>query len=275
VEFIENHPEIGWVYSYADHIDDTGRLIPDRGLFGEDLLKHPDPLERLLQGNCIPGMTVTARRSCLDWGPIFEHDLVCSDWEFAVNLLARHKVAFLDRPSAKYRIHGSNTTGGRPKEVHYNWELEVMDALKRKASIIGGRLVGFRALLDLRLAYLYFRLGDTRKARGALTSVFDSDPSLRNDCERLNRWLHPEHMESDFRLWTLKNLPSFLEKPFIKNLAASQYAKEAYTDFHAGNSSRARKMALRSLLSAPSNVNQKSLLYILIKSLIPSRTAND
>jgi glycosyltransferase involved in cell wall biosynthesis len=62
VDYLERHPRAGMVYGYARLIDATGRRVPDIRAFGKDVTRGGRTLERLVQGNAIPGMTLTIRR---------------------------------------------------------------------------------------------------------------------------------------------------------------------------------------------------------------------
>jgi hypothetical protein len=171
-----------------------------------------------------------------------------------------------------YRLHASNTNARRPAAVRFAWGLEVMQAIRRKATEIGGPFASARtrALIDLRLAYLHFRLGTFDKAAESLSAVFETDSSLGENVGSLDQWMNPAHMESDFRLWALEQLSSIVDHSVVRKLAGLQYAKEAYIQFHAGNFSQARKMALRCLTNSPSQGDRKSMLYILASSIVGS-----
>jgi glycosyltransferase involved in cell wall biosynthesis len=191
VAFLDERPEFGWVYGYADYIDELGRQRPDLGLFGEDITGAANPLSTLIQGNVIPGMSVLARRSCVE--KVGEHDpsLVYSDWEFWVRMLALYKAAFLDRPLVMYRVHTYNTSVGIDSHVNLNRYLEVLTSLRRKAPDSQGDLAQPRiqAFLDLQLAYYHFLEGDSKAARLSLRSAFTADSTLAKDPLYLVHWL--------------------------------------------------------------------------------------
>src|SRR5205085_1259882 len=93
VRYLQRHRNIGWVYSYADYIDAAGNLLPGR--FGHDITGSPNPLQRLLIGNSIPGMSVLARRDCIKQIGGHRDDLLYSDWGFWVRLAAHARVGFM------------------------------------------------------------------------------------------------------------------------------------------------------------------------------------
>ena len=60
VDYLDKHPEAGWVYSYVDLVNETGESLI-APLFGEDTCQSPDPLQVLIERNVIFGMTVLMR----------------------------------------------------------------------------------------------------------------------------------------------------------------------------------------------------------------------
>lgn len=112
VSFLENHPDVGWVYGVAEIIDDKGAQLDDK--IGLDLSLCPDLMERLIWANCIVAPTTMVRRECiLQVGP---HDeaLLYSDWDLFIRLAARYPAAFIPPPIVQYRLHGNNTSIGVP-----------------------------------------------------------------------------------------------------------------------------------------------------------------
>lgn len=126
VAFLERHPETGWVYGHAYYIDEHGRNRPEFGLFGEDITRATDAVERLILGNVIPGMTVLMRRTAVAEIDLHDDKLVYSDWDFWVRLAARHPVGFLPRTRVAYRVHSYNTSVGVQQEINTHRSSEVM-----------------------------------------------------------------------------------------------------------------------------------------------------
>jgi GT2 family glycosyltransferase len=224
VAFLERHPDVGWVYGYAYHVDEHGRLRADLGLFGEDITDAGDPVERLIGGNVIPGMTVLMRRAAV--AEIAPHDeaLVYSDWDFWVRLAIRHRPAFVPRARVFYRVHGGNTAG-TSDHLRFGRSLDVLLKLRRQADGIGGALARPRtqALLDLEIAHVCYRAGDEAQAHRHLATALLTDPTLRADARYFARWLRAachRRPSSDpsvsitFGPWVLARLPRDVDGRF-------------------------------------------------------------
>jgi glycosyltransferase involved in cell wall biosynthesis len=152
VAFLESHPEIGFVYSYARMMDAAGRDLPDQ--HGIDLSRDPHPVERMFEVNAIAGATVLARRELFLKASPHDERLVYSDWDFWTRLLSLARVGFIGgEPLVRYRIHGHNTGAGVRHDIHLGHTLAVMEALREKAPRTGGELntPRARARLDERI----------------------------------------------------------------------------------------------------------------------------
>ena len=74
-------PEVGFVYGYADLIDESGRRLRQLRTFGIDLTRAGAPSNGCIQGNTIPSMTAMLRRECLEQTGCLDPRLVYSDWD--------------------------------------------------------------------------------------------------------------------------------------------------------------------------------------------------
>jgi hypothetical protein len=223
VGFLERHRDIGWTYAYAHHIDEHGQRHRDLGLFGLDITRAPDPLERLIRGNAIPAMTVLARRACLARTGREDETLVYSDWHLWVRMLAHARVAFLPRVLVRYRVHARNLSVGVTDRVRFGRSVEVLAALRRQAAAIGGALARprTRALLDLQLAYLRYCVRDGIEPGEHLADAFATDPTLRSDADYVAGWiascqrdLNPPSSSPGpaFGAWVAANLPADVDQ---------------------------------------------------------------
>jgi hypothetical protein len=283
VAFLEQHPEVGWVYSYGDFIDKTGRVLPELGRFGIDISRDERPIELQIQRNVIPGMTVLARRACVE--TIGRHDpsLVYSDWHFWTRLFSLYKVGFVDRALVGYRAHDYNTSLGIDLTENAQRGLAVMRALRQGADETGGELAkpSSKALLDLQIAYHSYCLGDAPAAERSLSSVFDTYPALRDDADRLFRWLggcNLYHFEyginpQDFARWVVLRLPRLVGRASARRLTARWYAESALRSYYNGGAKRgeAGRMALNSWMNEPGRLRDRALLGVFIKSLAGPR----
>jgi len=194
---LEAHPEVGWVYGYVDLIDAGGdRIEQKRGgrtepvRYGMDLTAGGCMVERLIQRNSIPAMTVMWRRECRDQLGEEHPTLAYSDWELLTRAAANWEVAFIPRPLALYRAHGANTSLGVALETRIERQLDVTTVLRERAPAVGGRLATarVRALLELQVGYLRFASGD-HGGEADLRAAFERDTSLAGDDRWLADWL--------------------------------------------------------------------------------------
>jgi len=278
VAFLENNPIVGWVYGFADYINEYGeRLL---GRCGTDITQDPNPIERLIQGNAIAGATVLARRKCVEQVGLHDETLVYSDWEYWVRFLAQWKVGFLKRSLVMFRQHTYNTSVGVEASVSVIRALEVMNALRRKAPLIGGALTNLRtlALIDLQRTYYLFCTGDVKKASESLRSAFEIDPTLSHDAGYFARWLRerlyeaiytfePGASERGFVSWILQHLPPAVEASFVRRMIGAKCAQAAFEHYKT-DLPVARRMVLKCLKYDPRWLKDRSLLLIFMKSLI-------
>jgi glycosyltransferase involved in cell wall biosynthesis len=78
VALLEQHPEYGYVYSYAELIDEWDHVLP--GLYGVDITHDSNPTGRMIIFCHQPAMTVVLKRNCLDEIEWFDESLVYGDW---------------------------------------------------------------------------------------------------------------------------------------------------------------------------------------------------
>ena len=135
VKYLESHPELGFVYGYAAGINNQGEpLVGEWEQVGRDITQEPNPILTLLEGNCIFGMTVLARREVIEKTGDHRENLVCSDWEFWVRLLLLAKAGFMAETQVKYRVHEYNTSLSAPYATQLKWIFEVLRSLRLKAA---------------------------------------------------------------------------------------------------------------------------------------------
>ena len=110
VSILDNQPEIGLVYSYAEFIDGSGNRL--RGTLGEDVTKDENPMGSMIISCHTPALTVIVRRDCLDQVGLFDELLEYSDWDLMMRIFSHWKAAYIDKPLGKYRVHGKNMSRG-------------------------------------------------------------------------------------------------------------------------------------------------------------------
>jgi glycosyltransferase involved in cell wall biosynthesis len=282
VALLESHPEVGWVYSYGELTDETLVPIAGASFFGRDLTRAKNPLHRLIQDNLVAGLTVMARRSCMERAGLHEPGLVYSDWEFWLRLLAQCRPAFIARPLTRVRVHSYNTSGRRV-ELRENLRrvLGVMKSIRAKAEDIGGELASPRclALLDLQIAYHSFCLGDEDEARRFLHAGFGADPTLGNDPRFFAEWLReriveihhrfpPDSHGAGFISWIALNLPPSAGRNMARRAAAAKLAMEVFgrpvTD------PGGLRRVLRCVVADPFWLGNRSLGFVVLSELLGS-----
>jgi glycosyltransferase involved in cell wall biosynthesis len=286
VAFLEAHPEIGWVYCYACYVDEEGRRRPEYGFFGEDITATDDPVEYLLLGNVIPGMTPLMRRAAV--AEIEPHDetFVYSDWDFWVRLAARHKVAFQPRARVFYRMHGSNTGFGTEHSTNVIRGIPVLQKFKRQALEIGGAMARprTRALIDLQLACFNHAIQKTREAEEYVVNAFEIDRTLQSDVPYFVRWLGYCHrrfgtMEKNsdresFVSWIIDHLPQGLHQEFkneVKRAASGKSFKTKPSTFDRLSAHwQSRRTTLNSFFNDPLAWSDRNLRAFHIEALVGS-----
>lgn len=218
VALLEQHPEYGYVYSYADFIDEDDQVLA--GLYGVDITHDQNPTGQMILSCHQPAMTVILRRSCLDEIEWFDETLVYSDWDVMLRLTALWPAGFIGRSLAKYRIHGKNVSKRIDPAVDLRRILDFTQAVSRKSVEVGGKLVEPRnqALLALQLTFLNFCLKDEKTALVNLQRAFDCDSSLKGELQFLEGWLKswkPEFYNPslpNFGFWLIDHLPQEIGK---------------------------------------------------------------
>jgi glycosyltransferase involved in cell wall biosynthesis len=192
VDFLESHPDVGWVYGIAEYIDKEGTRLRDQ--MGQDLSAFPNLAEELVMQNTIVAPTTMVRMKCMREVGAFEPGLIYGDWELWIRLATRYPSAFLPGPVVGYRCHDYNTSVSFPQaedpvrsRENIRNGLVVITTLRRKAETAKGQLGHPRtkALLDLRRAAFHLLLSERDSASMAVAAAFRSDPSFRCDGKHL------------------------------------------------------------------------------------------
>lgn len=282
VSLLENHREVGWVYSHAQSIDEHGRLRPS--LWGEDLTNEPRPIEKLIAANRLPATTVLVRRKCMERVGLHTETLLYGDWEFWVRLAVHYKVAFIKESLAEYRIHDNNVSLGVERDLDLRRALEVMDSLRINASQYGPILATPRtlALLDLQRARYLFHLAQSDEAVHSLKSAFEIYPSIQDEPRLFLRWVTDAYLAhvnpSGFHSWVLGQLPANVKSSFRKQLTKSfralALAREARECYQTGDFQKARQATLQAQVADPHLLFDRQLLSMLGKTMAGSRVIN-
>lgn len=108
VAHLETAPrEVGVAFTDVYQMDESGRRLPLtflQSLIGDKLIPQGDILEDLIAGNFVPAMGALVRRAVYDEVGGYDESLLYEDWDFWLRVSARYRFAFIDCPSASYRI---------------------------------------------------------------------------------------------------------------------------------------------------------------------------
>jgi glycosyltransferase involved in cell wall biosynthesis len=287
VAFLEDHPQVGFVYGEAHLVDADGRPVEVQGLrgpevvtLGADITAGGRIVERLVQGNGVAAMTVMWRRECL-LGVGEEHPgLMYSDWELQTRAAARWEVAFIPRPLAMYRVHGANTGKGNPRAIRLERQYAVTEVLRERAPSVGGRLAEprVRAALELQMGYLRFAVGEPG-GEADMRAAFERDPSLARDARWLADWLWSRPLDEllpddgrDFVRWADRAI-----RPLLEPRAALTMRREASA---ARAEARAIRLARRdgplgailawlvAVAQSPRRLRDRRLIVVLLDAMV-------
>jgi alpha-1,3-rhamnosyltransferase len=280
VDYLERHAGVGFVYGYAEPIDDAGQRIASRRRLGIDLTREGRTLERLVQTNTIPSMTAMLRRECLEQAGSHDSSVVYSDWEFFVRAAAHWCVGFIDCTLAGYRFHTTNVSLNVTRETNVQRALEVIAALRERATRVGGRLAEprIRATLDLQMAFLRFASGDSQHAAGDIRAAFERDPSLSADGNWLADWLWSRPLDwllpeegSLFVPWfaaaTEPHLEPGVRHVFRRAASAATAGENAVRLVSAGRPLAVHLAAARALVRSPRRVTDRRFAAVLLDSI--------
>jgi GT2 family glycosyltransferase len=287
IALLDARPEVGYVYGYAHLVDREGHVIevqgprgPEIRTFGADLTGEGRIVERLVQGNAIPGMTAMFRRECLDQAGPEHPTLVYGDWERQTRAAAHWEVAFIPRALAMYRVHGANASFDVPREIRVTRHLEVTTVLREIAPSVGGRLAEprIRAVLELQTAYLRFAAGEP-EAETELLAAFERDPSLAGDARWLADWLWsrlldellpnggPDFVQC-FDTTVRPLLEPSAERTMRREVAAARAEARAIRLARAGQPVQAGSAALAAVALSPRRLRDRRLLGVLLDSIV-------
>ena len=113
VKYLDNHPNVGLVYSGYYQINGAGevkRIVKAR----------PHDNFVLLQTDYIARSTVMHRKNCLEEVGLFDESISGDDdWDMWIRISEKFGVDHVERPLVKYRLHGEQISLVRPKKLAY------------------------------------------------------------------------------------------------------------------------------------------------------------
>jgi hypothetical protein len=117
VEFLEGHPECGFVFSGNYEIDGASRRFGESKLVLPAGVHRPQELVPVLVRHNVIGMpTLLVRRSAYEAvGPAFDEETVFFDYEMWLRLATHYPTGYLPVRDADYRVHDTQITMTAPR----------------------------------------------------------------------------------------------------------------------------------------------------------------
>jgi glycosyltransferase involved in cell wall biosynthesis len=122
VSYLNEHPEVGAVFSHADAINEKGNLLPIGSHFYADIFHQQNRtryqwLRRfLLEGNALCHPSVLIRKSCYESLGGYRNDLFqLPDFDMWIRLCSKYPIHVIQESLLMYRVldNERNTSGGR------------------------------------------------------------------------------------------------------------------------------------------------------------------
>ncbi len=112
IDFLDRHPECGFVFSGNYEIDSASRRTGQSKLIrGEGVYQPRELVPLLLRRNVIGMPTLLVRREAYDAvGPAFDEETVFFDYEMWLRLALKYPAGYLPVRDADYRIHDTQVT---------------------------------------------------------------------------------------------------------------------------------------------------------------------
>lgn len=110
VAVLEANPHLDVVYARGQGMNVNA--LPLANVWGVPLAFPNDALRSMLYGDSTCVITIVARRHCFDSVGLYDESLpLGEDWDMCLRLARRHRFAFLDEITARFRRHDDNITG--------------------------------------------------------------------------------------------------------------------------------------------------------------------
>lgn len=281
LRYLQRHPDVGAVYSTAQFMDADGNEMLQR--LGQNISGDPGAVEALIRANRIPDMTVLFRRASLKQVGPHDENLVYGDWEFWIRLAAQIKIAFINKPLVRYRVHNSNVSMGVSDEVNFHRALQVMESLLRNQCDV--ELLNtprIRALIYFQRARYLFCTGQTERAADSLAAGFQIYPVIEDEPSVFVRWMTDVYLPyanaQELYPWLSAHLPAEFGSRFrikvTKSFKATAAARASRQSYQAGDIVTARQMALKAQSADLRLLADRELLAILTKTMFGSKVLN-
>jgi GT2 family glycosyltransferase len=117
VVFMEQHPDIGLSFGYAENFGKT--TFQGLLLYARKESDNIDSFEKLLLGNKIATFTVMVQKRCLDAVGGFDENpefKAVEDYDLWLRIALKYRIACVPEIFGKYRVHPLNISGNKVKE---------------------------------------------------------------------------------------------------------------------------------------------------------------
>ncbi|WP_341526185.1 glycosyltransferase [Nostoc sp. UHCC 0302] len=183
VNYLEAHPEIGFLHTGMVLIDQYGKSS------GRVMISNAEGnvLKQLLEQNTVVTSSVIVRASCLKTVGEFDRKLRYSqDWHMWVRIAARYPFAVIKEPLVCYRQHPNNATRNwQMLEQGFEMIETIFQSVPKELTYLKNRSYGYA---NIYLAWKALQSGDRQQAIYFRNQAITHYPQLRYStrCLRLN-----------------------------------------------------------------------------------------
>ncbi len=122
VNFLDSHPDIGAVFSYAQIIDEDSNDLAENNhayqkIFIQQNKNRFEWLKHLFWGNCLCHPSILIRKVCYEITGLYDERYAqLPDWDFWIRLCMRYDIHIITELLTKFRVHQNeqNASGNRP-----------------------------------------------------------------------------------------------------------------------------------------------------------------
>ncbi|MEG4280750.1 glycosyltransferase [Microcoleus sp. MON1_C1] len=142
VKFLDEHPEKGAIFGYAQIIDEEGKKITEENHFYSQVFIQPNRTRFewlrhfFFNGNCLCHPSILIRKHCYDdIGLYDERFALLPDFDFWIRLCIKYEIFIMPESLVKFRIRlqEANASGNKP-ETQMRHHLEFSQILKNYIS---------------------------------------------------------------------------------------------------------------------------------------------
>lgn len=156
VRYLDEHPNVGLVYSSSYQINSTGEIqrIRRAHLYDDFVLLQKDYIAR---------STVMHRKKCLDEVGLFDESITGDDdWDMWIRISEKFRAGHIEKPLVKYRVHGENISLVRPKRLAYRryTKMRILEKTYKRRKNLWLKLKVLRAKAERKIDQMLPILGE-------------------------------------------------------------------------------------------------------------------